>query len=255
MKTKSDGTKLRIEGGRPKTTTDGRNRLTDLSPDLEQNTVLGILRLNGMDTGCRGHPCRPARSGPIPPGLTCRAVRVIWPKIRVGKPVRDRRCPATVRRERISPSQATARIHGAAITFAGEGGFRSRTTFSDPVAANYRGRAPSLLASSIGEVSARRRWIVWKTHKTNRHLLTPRDCDQVRRAAHTLARSPFRSPLTPVRSPRSSISPRRPRCLVRFMCTWSQWATDGATVHRVTRHIPAMARRPRSRFARTPDQC
>src|SRR4029077_4464386 len=30
----------------------------------EQNTVRGILRLNGMDTGWRGHPCRPARSGP-----------------------------------------------------------------------------------------------------------------------------------------------------------------------------------------------
>ena len=33
-------------------------------PRLEQNTVLDILRLNGMDTGCRGHPCRqPRRRG------------------------------------------------------------------------------------------------------------------------------------------------------------------------------------------------
>src|ERR1700721_1632524 len=70
-------------------------------------------------------------------GLTWLAVQVMCIGIRLGKPVKDRRCPATVswaplKKSRRSSSQATGRIDGAVRTFAGEGGLRTR--IADPAA-------------------------------------------------------------------------------------------------------------------------
>lgn len=109
--------------------------------------------------------------------LTPGARRVIYFGIRSGKPVRDRRCPATVRLSVAtnnnvarSSSQATGRVDGAVRTFAGEGGFRS---FLVTVAGGVLPRSySSLLAPSISirEAWAGRRW----TNSTTSNLLTMR---------------------------------------------------------------------------------
>jgi len=167
----------------------------------------------------------------------------------LGKPVRDRRCPATVRRDSISPSQATSRIDGAANTFAGEGGFRSRDV-SDASAAYHRGGAPSLLASSFREVRARRPWKTGKTHRNHPSIGRVRD-----HAAHDRMplRLPSRSRLMPSHLRRSCISlPRsRSRIVISSSRTWSTCATD----LRAARCAPVLPRLLRRRFARMPGQC
>jgi hypothetical protein len=103
--------------------------------------------------------------------LTSLAVKVMCIGIRPGKPVRDRRCPATVswaplKKSRRSSSQATGRIDGAVSTFAGEGGFRTR--IADPSAlirAAVRRSWP--LPFLIAKFGPKRRW---KTNSTERNF-------------------------------------------------------------------------------------
>jgi len=109
--------------------------------------------------------------------LTSRGRRVMCSEIRSGKPVRDRRCPATVswaplKKSRCSSSQATGRIDGAVSTFAGEGGFRTR--IADPSAlirAAVRRSWP--LPFLIAKFRPKRRW---KTSSTERNfqMMRPR---------------------------------------------------------------------------------
>ena len=131
-------------------------------------TTTGSMNLLLFDQPTRQNCDRKSR-------LTSPIVQVMCFGIRLGKPVRDRRCPATVswaplKKSRRSSSQATGRIDGAVRTFAGEGGFRTR--IADPSAlirAALRRSWP--LPFLIAKFRPKRRW---KTDSIERNFQTMR---------------------------------------------------------------------------------
>lgn len=149
-KTNFDGTKLPVEPGHRSTTTGG-------------------MKLLLSDQSARQNCAQENR-------LTWLARRVMCLRIRPGKPVRDRRCPATVswaplRKSRRSSSQATGRIDGAVRTFAGEGGFGTHADPSAPIQPAVRRSWP--LPFLIAKFRPKRRW---KTNSTNRNFQMMRAC-------------------------------------------------------------------------------
>ena len=168
-------------------------------------------------------------------------------EIRVGKagarPALPRNCKARFN----SPSQATSRIDGAAYTFAGEGGFRSRDV-SDASAAYHRGGA--VTPGQFIPRSSGQHWKTGKTHRNHPSIGRVRD-----HAAHDRMplRLPSRSRLMPSHLRRSCISlPRsRSRIVISSSRTWSTCATD----LRAARCAPVLPRLLRRRFARMPGQC
>ncbi len=181
--------------------------------------------------------------------LTCDGSRVVCLEIRVGKagarPALPRNCKARF----YSPSQATSRIDGAANTFAGEGGSRSRDV-SDASAAFQRGGAPSLLACSIRETWAGRHWKTGKTNRNPRTIGRARDHIALDRMPHRL---PCRSRLIRLQSRLASTSHQRSRSRIAIGSspTWSMCATD----LRAARCAPVLPRRSPRRFARTLGRC